>query len=541
MDGTSRMFAPFADKECTKSVSISDAILAFMPFDKLTEIVKNNASVINNKELHGHTSLHKAALRGDPKITELLIQNGANIHATNDYGETAFHFSCKQGSVVNLYALLKSGADATFRDTMGRSGMHHAACGGSVVAMHYLATVLDIPYDDVDFGGVTPLHLASSQGFQDAIKYLLRKERSDARFKDSNGNIALHYACTTGLTETVWTLVEFGGCGTLTEANSNGQTPMNILSEGKTRSHAYIRSQMESLTDAKDPRKPPSGPLLSWFVMLLVPAVSLVNIVFTGYLFRGYSGLVVTILTVILFSYIIKQNHRLPHMSRWSNPVYAGAFGAGIFHTGVVYILLTNDPGACQTSRNSNSHLEEYTTVDHIAKGQCDIIDFCVTCEIIPPERVKHCKICQKCFYDHDHHCLFLLTCIARNNHRSFIFFLLLTSLLHALFSAQAGIYLILSHLGGDMAWMQFFSIIFFKEGWLNMLIAGNILSIFWELTVVSAQFLVISRGLTATYRPSGWNSKYKMTTRDQVNNICYFLKGKRTYTARDLYHTNVV
>lgn len=44
--------------------------------------------------------------------------------------------------------------------------------------------------------------------------------------------------------------------------------------------------------------------------------------------------------------------------------------------------LLTNDPGACQTSRNSNSHLEEYTTVDHIAKGQCDIIDFCVTCEV---------------------------------------------------------------------------------------------------------------------------------------------------------------
>lgn len=97
---------------------------------------------------------------------------------------------------------------------------------------------------------------------------------------------------------------------------TNDLHPASKIKFTFTYSHAYIRSQMESLTEAKDPRKPPSGPLLSWFVMLLVPAVSLVNIVFTGYLFRGYSGLVVTILTVILFSYIIKQNHRLPHMSR---------------------------------------------------------------------------------------------------------------------------------------------------------------------------------------------------------------------------------
>lgn len=45
----SRMFAPFANKECQRSISISDAILSYMPFEKLVEIVENNASVINNK------------------------------------------------------------------------------------------------------------------------------------------------------------------------------------------------------------------------------------------------------------------------------------------------------------------------------------------------------------------------------------------------------------------------------------------------------------------------------------------------------------
>lgn len=89
-------------------------------------------SFVSLSEHHGHTPLHKAALRGEPRITELLLKNGADANAPNNYGETSLHFSCKQGNIANVYTLLKNGADVMVRDTLGRSGMHHAASGGSV-------------------------------------------------------------------------------------------------------------------------------------------------------------------------------------------------------------------------------------------------------------------------------------------------------------------------------------------------------------------------------------------------------------------------
>lgn len=565
------MFAPFAEKHCEKTVSICDALQVFFSFEQLKEVVRSNLSAINKKEFHGNTPLHKSSLRGDPKITELLLSHGASVDEPNDYGETPFHFACKQGNVANIYTLLKNGADKTWRDALGRSGMHHAAIGGSVLAMHYLAHVLGLQYDDVDFGGVTPLHLACAQGFQDAVKYLLRKERCDVRSKDMNGNLPIHFACTTGLTETVWTLLEKGGCGMLNVENQKGQTPMTVLKEGGTRAHRYLHTEMQNWAKIVDPNKAPTGPLLSWIVMLLVPTVSFINIVFTGYLFKGLGGLVISVLTVCLCFYVMGQGHRLPHMSRWSNPLFFGAFAAGIVHTGILYTvkilpvlwslypnlviisfslaivmlsmyvkLLLGDPGTCQVSRNSNNHLEEYMNIEHLAKGLCRPEEFCVYCEIIPPERVKHCKICERCFYDHDHHCLFLLNCVARNNHRLFVLFLLLTSVMHALFAVQASMYLYMLY-PAETTWTKFAITIFFREGWVNMLIILNLLSIFWEVMVVMAQFLMISRGLTTTYHPTGWSVRYKLTTKDKLNNICNFLRGKRTFTARDLYHASTV
>lgn len=52
-------------------------------------------------------------------------------------------------------------------------------------------------------------------------------------------------------------------------------------------------------------------------------------------------------------------------------------------------------------------------------------IKFCKTCRIYRPPRTTHCKICDRCVSQFDHHCTLLGTCVGRNNYRAYFFFLL--------------------------------------------------------------------------------------------------------------------
>ena len=57
-------------------------------------------------------------------------------------------------------------------------------------------------------------------------------------------------------------------------------------------------------------------------------------------------------------------------------------------------------------------------------------IKFCKTCRIYRPPRTTHCKVCDRCVSQFDHHCTLLGTCVGRNNYRAYFFFLLFGSAL---------------------------------------------------------------------------------------------------------------
>ncbi|CAD7931354.1 unnamed protein product [Amoebophrya sp. A25] len=48
---------------------------------------------------------------------------------------------------------------------------------------------------------------------------------------------------------------------------------------------------------------------------------------------------------------------------------------------------------------------------------------FCDTCFIVRDLRTKHCRVCDVCVHDFDHHCLWLNNCVGRANHRTFLVF----------------------------------------------------------------------------------------------------------------------
>ncbi|XP_076246946.1 palmitoyltransferase ZDHHC22-like [Calliopsis andreniformis] len=54
---------------------------------------------------------------------------------------------------------------------------------------------------------------------------------------------------------------------------------------------------------------------------------------------------------------------------------------------------------------------------------------YCEKCLIYMCKPTQHCTLCKKCFHFRDHHCLFLGTCILRQNIGNFILFCFYTSL----------------------------------------------------------------------------------------------------------------
>jgi hypothetical protein len=54
----------------------------------------------------------------------------------------------------------------------------------------------------------------------------------------------------------------------------------------------------------------------------------------------------------------------------------------------------------------------------------------CSTCNIFRPPKASHCRTCDNCVMDFDHHCDFVSNCIGKRNHKYFYLFLLFGSIL---------------------------------------------------------------------------------------------------------------
>jgi 26S proteasome non-ATPase regulatory subunit 10 len=82
---------------------------------------------------------------------------------------------------------------ATMKFQDERQPLHWACSGGHDVIVDYLLSVCNVPVDDADDSGWTPLIIASSAGHDNIVKTLLQRDANPNK-TTATGQTALHYA-----------------------------------------------------------------------------------------------------------------------------------------------------------------------------------------------------------------------------------------------------------------------------------------------------------------------------------------------------------
>jgi len=111
---------------------------------------------VEERDDHGRTALHWAAIGGSREAGSLLLDRGADVAAPAQLKMTPLHWAALAGQAEVADLLLRRGAEVLARNAYGMTPLHEA--GGPEVARVLLDRGARVA--DRDDRGMTPLHLA---------------------------------------------------------------------------------------------------------------------------------------------------------------------------------------------------------------------------------------------------------------------------------------------------------------------------------------------------------------------------------------------
>ncbi|ESO99611.1 hypothetical protein LOTGIDRAFT_141812, partial [Lottia gigantea] len=492
---------------------------------------------------HGMTALHRACLGGDYNIILLLLRAGADPNAPNANQETPTLFSCKRGNTQVLNLMIEFGGDVSKIDSQGRGAMLHAAESGIVSTLHYLNTVCNHSFKVVDNKRQSPIHIVCLYGHVEALKYLIKKDRCDLTVVNMDGDTPLHILSREGHSHLCWVIFTELGTSSLKVLNNAGYTPKDLAEQRDKMGHREITPVYQYYSKQGGHIKP-TGPILYWYWLLLMPTIIYgAAVVLSHYVNEKLHAVTILLGLAVILITQKKQLHRMRHVSRWPNPIYIGIFGAGQFHTMVClyyklmqciflnFFFFANKLSfMCMFYNlyfafpNKNIRYQEVTVQD-LCSPVRKMQDFCADCEIVRPKYAKHCKLCNKCYQDMDHHCLFLNRCVARDNQFYFVWFILTCLVCMTIFVIIAAL-----HCYSYYSMMR----VLYQEVWMLSLIIMNTVSLIWGINLIKNQFDVIANDFTNYFRTKGYNQL--LTVNEKWLNIAYFLIGKEPYIKNPLH-----
>ena len=207
---------------------------------KNKEVVKlllaDNKCDLNVLGEYGNTSLQVALSRQNYAAVKLLLLSKCNPN-TNINGYTPLHFVCEEGD-LELVSLILS--DREYRSDMqcsdGKTPLHSVCSSSKVSVSNRLKIVRKLLahrpslVSAIDNTDHTALHFAVTTGDSETVSLLLSTEASLINVQDDQGQTPLHYAClksSKGNNEVVKLLLSHNECD-LNVVDKGGNTPFKI-------------------------------------------------------------------------------------------------------------------------------------------------------------------------------------------------------------------------------------------------------------------------------------------------------------------------
>lgn len=151
---------------------------------------------IKERDEHGETPLHIAAIRGKADIARALIAAGADVNATGNSGATPLHIAASRNHIKFVEVLLENNADMGATTRNGTTVLHWAAKESRAATFSLLLPGPDFNAPDinaVDAQNRTALHIAAHRGNVDAAQALLAHNASTT-IRDNDGKTAYDIA-----------------------------------------------------------------------------------------------------------------------------------------------------------------------------------------------------------------------------------------------------------------------------------------------------------------------------------------------------------
>jgi ankyrin repeat protein len=145
--------------------------------ERVRELVKVDAGLVNAFATDGFFPLGLAAFFGHRAIVEFLLRNGADVStaARNAQKVTALHGAVARRDVEIVKMLLERGADANAKQERGFVPLQDAAANGNLALVQLLVKYgarVDAKADD----GKTPGDMAVERGHQEVVECLAEKK-----------------------------------------------------------------------------------------------------------------------------------------------------------------------------------------------------------------------------------------------------------------------------------------------------------------------------------------------------------------------------